>query len=65
VSQSKFTGLKIIRRYNFGEFMEFFPKGLNLPFKTQTSFKLDLLLEFIIQNLEGFGSWAKKEICSI
>jgi hypothetical protein len=35
------------------------------PFKIQTIFKLDLLLEIIIQNPKVFGSWAKKEICYI
>jgi hypothetical protein len=40
--------------WNFSEFMRFLPKGLN-PIKIQTSFKLDLFLEFIIQ----------KVICSI
>jgi hypothetical protein len=64
VSQSKLTGLKIKSRKKFGEIMEFFSKGLN-PFKIQTSFIFDLMLEFIIQNLEGFGIWAKKVICSI
>jgi hypothetical protein len=48
----------------FGEFIEFFLKGLN-HFKIQTSFKLEFLLEFLIQNPKGFGSWAKKESCSI
>jgi hypothetical protein len=45
----------------FGEFMRFFPKGLN-TFKIQTIFKLDLLLNFIFQNPERFGSSDKKEI---
>jgi hypothetical protein len=39
----------------FGEFIEFFLNGLN-PFKIQIRFNLDLLLNFIIQNPEGFGS---------
>jgi hypothetical protein len=43
-----------------GGFMRFFPKGLN-SFKIQISFKLDFLLNFIIQNPEGFGNWAKNE----
>jgi hypothetical protein len=43
---------------NFSEFMTFFPKGLN-NFKIQTRFKLELFLEFLIQNLGGFGSWVK------
>jgi hypothetical protein len=64
VSQSKFTVLKITRIYNFCEFMEFFLKGLN-PFKIQTRFKLELLLNFIIQHPDGFRGWDKKEICSI
>jgi hypothetical protein len=44
--------------------MRFFPKGLN-SFKIETRFKLDLFLNFIIQNLERFWSLAKKEICSV
>jgi hypothetical protein len=48
-------------RQIFGELMRFFPKCLN-PFKIQSRFKLDLLLDFIIQNSERIGSWAKKEI---
>jgi hypothetical protein len=56
--------MKIIMSENFSEFMRFFPKGVN-PFKIQTSIKLDLFLEFIIQNPEGFGSWAKREILDI
>jgi hypothetical protein len=42
--------------------MRFFPKGLN-SFEIQISFKLDFLLNFIIQNPEGFGNWAKNESC--
>jgi hypothetical protein len=38
--------------------MRFLSKDLN-PFKIQTSFKVDLFLNFIIQNLERFWSWAK------
>jgi hypothetical protein len=49
---------------NFGGLMRFFPKGLT-PFKIQTRFKVDLFMDFIIQNLERFWSLAKKEICSI
>jgi hypothetical protein len=49
---------------NFSEFMRFFPKGLN-PFNIQTRFKLEFVLEFIIQNPERIGSWATKETCSI
>jgi hypothetical protein len=60
----KFTVLKIMYIKDFGELMEFFLKGLN-SFKIQTSFKLDFLLKFIIQNPEGFGSWAKQESCSL
>jgi hypothetical protein len=44
--------------------MRFLPEGLN-PFKIQTKFKMDLFLNFIIQNLEIFWSWPKKEFCSI
>jgi hypothetical protein len=48
------------------EFMIFFPKGLNLnPFKIQTRFKFELFPEFVIQNVEGFGSGATKESCSL
>jgi hypothetical protein len=47
VSQSKFTILKIMSRKIFGEFMNFFLKGL-YPFKIQTSFKLEFVLDFII-----------------
>jgi hypothetical protein len=36
---------------NFGKLMEFFLKGLN-PFKIQSIFKLDFVMEFRIQNLE-------------
>jgi hypothetical protein len=43
------------------EFMRFFWEGLN-PFEIQTSFKVDLLLNFVIQNLEIFGSWTKRII---
>jgi hypothetical protein len=46
---------------NFSEFMRFFPKGL-YPFKIPTRFKLEFVLNFIIQNLEEFERWAKKEI---
>jgi hypothetical protein len=46
-------------RYNFREFMEFLPKGLN-PFKIQSDFELEFLLNFIIQNLGRIGSWAKR-----
>jgi hypothetical protein len=35
------------------------------PFKIQARFKLDFVLEFIIQNTERFGSPSKKEMCSI
>jgi hypothetical protein len=64
VSQSKFIFMKILWGKNLKEFMRFFPKGLN-SFKIQTRFKLDLLMNFIFQDSERFGSWAKKEICSI
>jgi hypothetical protein len=39
--------LKIMLRMNFGEFMEFLPKGLN-PFKIQSYFEFEFLLNFII-----------------
>jgi hypothetical protein len=45
VSQSKFTVLNVRVKKIFGEFIEFFIKGLN-PFKIQTKFKLDLFLGF-------------------
>jgi hypothetical protein len=35
------------------DFMRFLPKCLN-PFKIQTIFKVDLLPNFIIQNMERF-----------
>jgi hypothetical protein len=44
--------------------MRFLPEGLN-PFKIQTRFKVDLFLNFIIQNLERFWSLDKKEFFSI
>jgi hypothetical protein len=44
--------------------MRVFKNGLN-PFKIQTKFKLELLLEFLIQNTEGYESWAEKESCSL
>jgi hypothetical protein len=44
--------------------MRFWPEGLN-PFKIQTKFKVDLFLNFIIQNLERFWSLARKKISSI
>jgi hypothetical protein len=44
--------------------MTFFPKDLD-PFKIQSSFKLDFVLEFIIKNPERFESCPKKEMCSI
>jgi hypothetical protein len=40
--------------------MRFLPEGLN-PFKIQTRFKVNLFLNFIIQNLERFWSLAKNE----
>jgi hypothetical protein len=48
---------------NFGGLMRFLPEDLN-PFKIQTRFKVNLFLNFIIQNLERFWSLAKKN-CSI
>jgi hypothetical protein len=44
--------------------MRFLLEGLN-RFKIQTRFKVDLVLDFKIQNLERFWSLTKKEICSI
>jgi hypothetical protein len=44
--------------------MRFLLEGLN-RFKIQTRFKVDLFLNFIIQNLDRFWSSAKKGICSI
>jgi hypothetical protein len=38
---------------NFGEFIEFFLKGLN-TFKIQTRFKLDLLMNFYISKSREF-----------
>jgi hypothetical protein len=64
VSQSKLIFLKDMWRLNFGEFMRFLPEGLN-PFKIQIRFKVDLFSNFIIQNLERFWSFTKKEIFSI
>jgi hypothetical protein len=55
VSQDKFSVLKIMPRYNFDEFMEVLPKGLNL-FKVQSVFELEFLLNFIIQNPGRIGS---------
>jgi hypothetical protein len=46
--------LKAWPRNNFSEFMNFFSKSLN-PFKIQTSFKLDLFLEFY--NSKSRGIW--------
>jgi hypothetical protein len=54
VSQAKFTVLEIRSRKNFGEFVEFFPKGLK-PFKIQTKPKFGLVPEFLLQNPCGFG----------
>jgi hypothetical protein len=51
-------------RKNFGEFMKFFPKGLN-PFKIQTIFNFGLIPRFLIYNPEGIGSRAKNERCSL
>jgi hypothetical protein len=45
---------------NFGEFMEFFPKGLN-PFKFQFRFNLVWLPEFWIQILLGIWTSSQKE----
>jgi hypothetical protein len=46
------------------EFMRFFLKDLN-PFKIHARFNPDLLLNFIIQNVERIWCWEKKESCSI
>jgi hypothetical protein len=46
------------------EFMRFLPADLN-PVKIQTRFKWSSLLDFIIQILERFESWAKKDNSSI
>jgi hypothetical protein len=64
VSHSKFIFMKMLWSYICGELMRFLPKGLK-RLKIHTRFKLDFLLNFIIQNVERFRSWAKKEICSI
>jgi hypothetical protein len=40
--------------------MRFLHESLN-PFKIQTRFKVDLFLNFIIQNLDRFWSWAKRK----
>jgi hypothetical protein len=63
VKEPKFTVLKVMSRKIFGEFIGFFPKGLN-PFKIQSSFKLEFLLEFIIKNLFGIWTPSQKENCS-
>jgi hypothetical protein len=55
LSPSKFTVSKIGSRENFGKFMRFVLKCMS-PFKIQTCFKLDLFLDFIIENPERFGS---------
>jgi hypothetical protein len=64
VSQSEFIFLKDMWRLNFGGLMRFLPEVLN-SLKIQTRFKVDLFLNFIIQNLERFWSLVKKKICSI
>jgi hypothetical protein len=35
------------------------------PFKIQSKFKVDLFVNFIIKNLERFGSWAQNKNSSI
>ncbi len=40
--------------------MRFLPESLN-PFKIQTRFKVDLFLNFIIQDLERFWSFVKRK----
>jgi hypothetical protein len=62
VSQDKFTVLKIRSRIFFGEFVEFFPKGLN-HFKIQANLIFELFPGFLLQNPEGIGSWAEMEVC--
>jgi hypothetical protein len=44
--------------------MRFLPECLN-PFKIQTRFKVNLFLNFIIQNLERFWNLDENKICSI
>jgi hypothetical protein len=39
--------------------MRFLPEGLN-HFKIQIMFEVDLFMNFIIQNIERFWSWAQK-----
>jgi hypothetical protein len=48
VSQDKFSVLKIMPRYNFGEFMDFLPKGFN-PFKIQSVLQLEFLPFFLFK----------------
>jgi hypothetical protein len=50
-------------RKNLGKLMEFCLKGLD-PFQSPIGFKLEFAPNFIIQNLEPFGSCAKKRFCS-
>jgi hypothetical protein len=45
----------------FGEFMELFPKGLN-PFKIQTRFKLEFVMEIIVQNPERIEVGPKRKL---
>jgi hypothetical protein len=53
VSQDKFSVLKIMPRYNFGEFMDFLPKGFN-PFKIQSVLELEFLLFFYSKSRENW-----------
>jgi hypothetical protein len=62
VSQSKFVVLKIRSRKIFGEIIEFFLNGLD-PFYNSTQIQIGFVSWILIQNLEGFGSWAKNESC--
>jgi hypothetical protein len=52
----------MMSRKDFGEFMDFFLKGLN-PFKIQTYFKLEFFLEFIILDPFGILTHSHKESC--
>jgi hypothetical protein len=55
--------MKIMPRYNFGEFLGYFPSGLN-PFKIQTKFTMDLIPKILIQLLLGISISSQKENCS-
>jgi hypothetical protein len=49
---------------NFGQFLRFFQRGLN-PFKIQSKFKSQKVVEFIFQILFRIGSLANEQSCSI